>query len=274
MNLTLHVWRQNGPGARGASRPTRSTTSARHVLPRDARRGQRAAHREGRGAHRLRPRLPRGHLRHVLAGDQRRAARPAARHHHLPAPHAQLQRRRRRSIEPWRAKPPSRCSRTCGRPRRLRPHHRRPAATSRAHGGRPTPTPCPSQGDADARHGRRRLHRLRRLRRGLPQRLGDALRRRQGLPPRPCCRRASPSAPPRALNMVAQMDAEGFGACTNHGECEAACPKEIIADLLALPRLRRREHLDSGKCHHLPPASQCSASRQDRSYGQPWPQPP
>jgi succinate dehydrogenase / fumarate reductase iron-sulfur subunit len=31
----------------------------------------------------------------------------------------------------------------------------------------------------------------------------------------------------RAGNMVAQMDAEGFGNCTNHGECEAACPKEI-----------------------------------------------
>jgi succinate dehydrogenase / fumarate reductase iron-sulfur subunit len=27
--------------------------------------------------------------------------------------------------------------------------------------------------------------------------------------------------------MVAQMDAEGFGSCTNHGECEAACPKGV-----------------------------------------------
>jgi len=31
----------------------------------------------------------------------------------------------------------------------------------------------------------------------------------------------------RVLNMVAQMDAEGFGACTNTLECSAACPKEI-----------------------------------------------
>jgi succinate dehydrogenase / fumarate reductase iron-sulfur subunit len=31
----------------------------------------------------------------------------------------------------------------------------------------------------------------------------------------------------RARDMVAQMDAEGFGTCTNHGECEAACPKGI-----------------------------------------------
>lgn len=31
----------------------------------------------------------------------------------------------------------------------------------------------------------------------------------------------------RALNMVAQMDAESFGACTSTGACSAACPKEI-----------------------------------------------
>jgi succinate dehydrogenase / fumarate reductase iron-sulfur subunit len=33
--------------------------------------------------------------------------------------------------------------------------------------------------------------------------------------------------------MVAQMDAEGFGACSNHFECEAACPKSISADFIA-----------------------------------------
>ncbi len=31
----------------------------------------------------------------------------------------------------------------------------------------------------------------------------------------------------RALRMIAQHDAEGFGACSNTLECEAACPKEI-----------------------------------------------
>lgn len=31
----------------------------------------------------------------------------------------------------------------------------------------------------------------------------------------------------RALRMVEQMDAEGFGACSNTLECEAACPKQI-----------------------------------------------
>jgi succinate dehydrogenase / fumarate reductase iron-sulfur subunit len=37
----------------------------------------------------------------------------------------------------------------------------------------------------------------------------------------------------RVLEMVAQMDAEGFGNCTWHGECQAACPKEISIDVIA-----------------------------------------
>ena len=32
---------------------------------------------------------------------------------------------------------------------------------------------------------------------------------------------------PRVLKMVERMDAEGFGACSNEGECEAVCPKGI-----------------------------------------------
>jgi succinate dehydrogenase / fumarate reductase iron-sulfur subunit len=31
----------------------------------------------------------------------------------------------------------------------------------------------------------------------------------------------------RVMNMVKQMQEEGFGACRNYAECEAACPKEI-----------------------------------------------
>ncbi len=37
----------------------------------------------------------------------------------------------------------------------------------------------------------------------------------------------------RATAMVNQMDEEGFGSCTNHGECEAACPKEIPIAFIA-----------------------------------------
>ncbi len=37
----------------------------------------------------------------------------------------------------------------------------------------------------------------------------------------------------RAANMVNKMDEEGFGNCSNHGECEAVCPKEIPISVIA-----------------------------------------
>jgi succinate dehydrogenase / fumarate reductase iron-sulfur subunit len=37
----------------------------------------------------------------------------------------------------------------------------------------------------------------------------------------------------RVRAMVGQMDAEGFGACTVTGSCEAVCPKEISLDFIA-----------------------------------------
>ena len=37
----------------------------------------------------------------------------------------------------------------------------------------------------------------------------------------------------RVRDMVAQMDAEEFGTCTNHGECEASCPKGISVENIA-----------------------------------------
>ncbi|TXD37344.1 succinate dehydrogenase/fumarate reductase iron-sulfur subunit [Lujinxingia vulgaris] len=44
----------------------------------------------------------------------------------------------------------------------------------------------------------------------------------------------------RVRAMVDQMDAEGFGNCSNIGECEAACPKEISLDNIAT---MKREYL-------------------------------
>jgi len=41
----------------------------------------------------------------------------------------------------------------------------------------------------------------------------------------------------RVASMIGVMDDEGFGTCTNHRECEAACPKEISIDFIA--RLNR-----------------------------------
>jgi len=46
-----------------------------------------------------------------------------------------------------------------------------------------------------------------------------------------------PEAKRRAIAMVNQMDAEGFGACTNTGACSAECPKEISLSNIA--RLNR-----------------------------------
>jgi succinate dehydrogenase / fumarate reductase iron-sulfur subunit len=58
----------------------------------------------------------------------------------------------------------------------------------------------------------------------------------------------------RVRHMVAQMDAEGFGTCTNHFECEAACPKGISvrfiarmnADYLRARSLHSRDESASG----------------------------
>jgi succinate dehydrogenase / fumarate reductase iron-sulfur subunit len=46
-----------------------------------------------------------------------------------------------------------------------------------------------------------------------------------------------PERSSRVLSMVAQMDKEGFGSCTNTSECEAACPAEVSVSHIA--RLNR-----------------------------------
>jgi succinate dehydrogenase / fumarate reductase iron-sulfur subunit len=52
-----------------------------------------------------------------------------------------------------------------------------------------------------------------------------------------------PEARKRVLAMVNQMDAEGFGACTNTGACSAECPKEISLSNIAR---MNREYLSAG----------------------------
>jgi succinate dehydrogenase / fumarate reductase iron-sulfur subunit len=52
-----------------------------------------------------------------------------------------------------------------------------------------------------------------------------------------------PEAKRRVWNMVQQMDAEGFGNCTNTGACEAECPKSISLENIA--RLNR-EYICAG----------------------------
>ena len=203
------------------------------LVPRDARRRQRAADRQGRGADRLRPRLPRGHLRHVLAGDQRRAARPASA---APRPASStcasfkdgdddLDRAVARAA-------PSRCSGPGRRPqafdriiagRRLHlasTPARRPTPT-RSRSRRTTPsarsTPRPASAAAPASPPAR-----------TPRRCSSSRPRSRTSA---TCRRASRSATRACWRMVAADGREGFGNCTNHYECEAVCPKEITARL-------------------------------------------
>ena len=53
----------------------------------------------------------------------------------------------------------------------------------------------------------------------------------------------------RAINMVKQMDLEGFGACTNTGACEAQCPKEISVKNIA--RMNREFLMANLKNKHI-----------------------
>lgn len=57
----------------------------------------------------------------------------------------------------------------------------------------------------------------------------------------------------RVLSMVKQMDVEGFGNCSNHYECEAACPKGINVENIArmnreflLASIVERDEIKSG----------------------------
>jgi len=50
----------------------------------------------------------------------------------------------------------------------------------------------------------------------------------------------SPERKSRVLKMVEQMNEEGFGDCSNHGECEAVCPYGISISAIAF---MRREYM-------------------------------
>lgn len=45
-----------------------------------------------------------------------------------------------------------------------------------------------------------------------------------------------PERDQRVLNMITTHDKEGFGDCSNHGECEAVCPKQINIKTIAQMR--------------------------------------
>ena len=235
MKIILHVWRQRNANEKGRHGPLRSSQrQPRDVVPGDARRPERGADREGRRADRLRPRLPRRHLRHVRLHDQRGGARAAEGDHGLPASHAALQDGDELYLEPWRA-------RAFPVIKDLvvdRSAFDRIIAAGRLHLGF---------------HGQRaggELH---------PG--AEGARRKRSMDAAACigcgaCVAMCPNASAalftgakiahlgqlpqgqlerdrRAMAMVAQMNAEGFGSCTNIGECEAVCPKQIKLEVIA-----------------------------------------
>ncbi|MEV6982408.1 succinate dehydrogenase/fumarate reductase iron-sulfur subunit [Sphaerisporangium sp. NPDC051017] len=53
-----------------------------------------------------------------------------------------------------------------------------------------------------------------------------------------------PERDSRAVAMVEQMDLEGFGGCTNTGECTAVCPKGISLDVITQ---MNRDYLKAAK---------------------------
>lgn len=61
----------------------------------------------------------------------------------------------------------------------------------------------------------------------------------------------------RVMNMVTAMDAEGFGNCTNHYECMAACPKAIDVKVISL---MNREYLKAVTKRPHAPSRQSSGS--------------
>ena len=55
-----------------------------------------------------------------------------------------------------------------------------------------------------------------------------------------------PQRDQRTLDMVAAMSKEVFGSCTNHGECEAVCPKQIPMEFIG----RMNHDLIHAMIHH------------------------
>ena len=134
-------------------------------------------------------------------------------------------------IEPWRADAFPVIKDLMVDRSRLRPHHRGRRLHHRGHrlGARRQPHPDP-QGRRRRGDGRRRLHRLRRLRGRLPERRRPALHRGQGRRTSTCCPRARPERYARVEAMV------------EHDGGAASAPARTTAS--ARRRARRRSPID------------------------------
>lgn len=60
-----------------------------------------------------------------------------------------------------------------------------------------------------------------------------------------------PEREDRVINMVNQMDEEGFGGCTNYGECARACPQEITIDVIGNLNREYRQAKKNRRSRHV-----------------------
>ena len=160
---------------------------------------------------------------------------PHARHRHLPAPHAQLPRRRRdRDVEPWRAAAfPVIKDLVVDRSafdRIIAAGGFISAQTGSAPDGNAILVPKRRRRRGDGRGG---VHRLRRLRGRVPERLGVAVHRGEDRAPRPAA--AGPAGARRAAcwRWSRRWIARASATARCIGECQAACPKAISIDAIA-----------------------------------------
>ena len=243
MNLTLKVWRQAGPDDQGrfetyevdghqrrTCRSSRCSTSLNEQLIA-----------RGRGADRLRlttaARASAARAALMINGEAHGPQRGTA---DLPAAHAHVQGRRRRSPSSRGAPRRSRSSRTSS-------STAAPSTGSSQAGGyisvndrrrarRATRSRCPKD-DADRAMDAAACIGCGACVAACPNASAIAVHRRQGHPPRPAAAGPARARRPRASTWSRQHDAEGFGGCTNIGECAAACPKGISMDIIS--RLNR-----------------------------------
>ena len=174
-------------------------------------------------------------------------------------------------VEPWRARGVPDHQGPDVRPLGARSHHR----GRRVHHGRDRWC-ARRQPHPGSQAGRRR----RRARRRCASAAARAWRRARTVPPTcspaprsptsTSCRRARPSVTAGRRD-GREMEAY-FGSCTNHGECEAACPKEISIDVIALmnadylkAKFKNRRSLSRADVHCVPGQSGRTAARSQRS---------
>mgnify|MGYP003694020663 CR=1 FL=1 len=240
MKLNLKIWRQAGPTAAGQPRRLRrGPRLARHVVSRDARRRQRRADR----------RAARTRSRSTPTAAKASAACAAS--SSTASPHGpdrgttvcQLHMRRFKDGDTItdRALARQGLSRREGsrrRPQRVRSHHRRGRLRARSTcGGAPDGNAIPIPKDVvETRDGLGRVHRLRRLRRGLQERVGAPVHEREDLAPGAAAAGPASSATAASCAMIEQADAEGFGSCPTKANASGARREISISNIARMTR--------------------------------------